>query len=152
MHCPAKMDFFPRFSSLCWHYSSLFILTTFPFIGDNNILLLVASRNFHETFALISLTVGSTNFVHVFFDNHDVLNFFFYTIFRTNAKSRSTNTLTFTNRIKFTSYIGTTTWKEKKIEQILVKKYFSKEYRGIIVNRGERDSILFFYKNRFFFS
>ena len=88
------------------------VLTTITLVGDHNILVLFASGNFQMAFTGIRLTICTTDFFTFTFNYHHVL-VLYDAVGGTDTQARLANTLTFTDRVEFTSYVGTSAYMGK---------------------------------------
>ena len=113
------------------------MLTTITLVGHDNILVLFTGSNFHVAFTGVGLAICATDFF-AFAVGYDHILGLYNAVRRANTEPRLAHTLTFTDWVEFTTYVGTSTWKAKKqIKSIigLVQSsiwWFCSEYYSVI--------------------
>ena len=95
------------------------MLTTITLVGHDNILVLFTGSNFHVAFTGVGLAICATDFF-AFAVGYDHILGLYNAVCRANTEPRLAHTLTFTDWVEFTTYVGTSTWKAKKQIKLII--------------------------------
>ena len=121
-----------------YHWIKVHFLTAFALIGNHNVLLLFASRNFHVAFGRVCFSISAADFFTLTFYNYHVLDLL-DAVRGTNTDPGLAYTLTFAHWVKTASDIGTAAWNsdDNRVKKCLADKEEEYYWKAWILNNGD---------------